>query len=529
MDSNETVSLIVPPEILEKIFSYLAMKDLLACSEVCLVWNRVADNKKLWRALVIENIGKGWLPHIESQEEKTSFSVTGYFDPVLDLNVQSHNDDDDDNNDSTPLLSSASVGSNNNTRLLSSLNPYKNIFLQRASLVHNWTSGVYNKYVLEPKKYGLTDFYRLRDLNYPSKAPQDCLYYPILGERYDKEKALLLIEIKEDPKIVCILSIFASSKKSYECVKRMCVMRNDVLWLTTNKVEYLSVTKQDTSTKKCGEPDSCASHCNKVITLKTWHHDKSKYHSYITIDNDYLAVSIGLSSYVWCKKTLILKFTCNLLDSGIRYKFPRLVTCFKDECMILCHNEPGTNVSVIEVFKIIDDKVEGELQMKRALDMDTGYFVADMECCANSIVIKASAGCLEGPPYSLVLELHSLEVSRSFHNVTSPFYFCEVGLQDLMMYDRSRFSFSCFNIPTKVFLERKLPGKQLLCHFSLLLENLAVIQTIESLEIWNWRKNAICHTIETDIGTRSRQINICTNKWFIIEKYEKIILYIGKI
>ena len=72
MASNSAPPLInrvLPPEMLEKIFSHLSHEDLNTVMLVCKTWNKVGEAPSLWSWIIIENLAQLPLKRLQACQE----------------------------------------------------------------------------------------------------------------------------------------------------------------------------------------------------------------------------------------------------------------------------------------------------------------------------------------------------------------------------------------------------------------------------------------------------------------------------
>ncbi|RZF32196.1 hypothetical protein LSTR_LSTR004059 [Laodelphax striatellus] len=294
------LAVVLPPEIVEKIFSHLQLRDLLACSEVSVSWYKHVSNVRLWRPFV-RGDEKYWLQKYQSKECN---NITSNFD--------------DESRGLNAIITADT---------LLPVNRYKNAIRQRNIIKHNWSHGIFESRTLMPQSCGLKAFSRI-EVEYPSLAPQDCLYHPILGTSENGEEGLYLIRLDAEPRIVYKLVENMNGVDAEEFV--VCVMRDYVVWVLGVTVQCLALQN--------GLENS------KVQTVGT------------VCDNEYIFLTMDIDNiiawshewvYVWDKETFELRLHRDLSpETTIRN------VCKSDGIIIISLFQYNKQVSTVEVTNI---------------------------------------------------------------------------------------------------------------------------------------------------------------------------------
>jgi hypothetical protein len=70
----------LPVELVGRIFSKLEQKDLIACSTVSKLWQRVSDQDEFWQRFVSKNFwnGKTWIKQLFAKDKKEAFIIASF-------------------------------------------------------------------------------------------------------------------------------------------------------------------------------------------------------------------------------------------------------------------------------------------------------------------------------------------------------------------------------------------------------------------------------------------------------------------
>ncbi|RZF32200.1 hypothetical protein LSTR_LSTR004063 [Laodelphax striatellus] len=422
----------LPPKIVEKIFSYLQLKDLLACSEVCVGWYRLANNVSLWEPFV-SNIENSWVSHSELRE---CDAITSNF---LD--------------DSQGLKSIFQF------KPLSALNPCKMFIRQRNFLKHNWVNGIYTEHCIQPKDFGLTKFSQVK-VEYPSKIAQDCLYYPILGTRKNGEEGLYLVRLDENPRIVHKLIETMDKKVEFHAA---CVMRDCMVWILGGTVQFFDLSSQleDSEVQTIGE-----------IGEKYWN---------LTMNVDYIVVWCEQSLYIWCKKTLDLKLSRKYQPDQVSALHR---VCLSNELLITC-------VRFVESgYTIETHSTKSNFESKFLRKFDTDIFKIIKSSKKSIIVGVFSRDRAENQVY--VLDNKTL--SKKFSQPITALGKLEVIDNLVLIYDGGICipdfkEMMKLNILTGECTQQGVSA--IAFQHSFVFDNILVTENYnsDSIEVWDWRKN----------------------------------------
>ncbi|XP_022201062.2 uncharacterized protein LOC111057899 [Nilaparvata lugens] len=474
------------PDLLEVIFSNLELKDLVACSGVNRAWNEAANSVKLWRKFVTKS-DLSWLP--------------------TNMNCELHS-----SSSSTPTDSNTSLNQSPSPTLPAS-NPYKQIIQQRNQLKYNWSHGCITEFNLVPTRYGLKPVDREigPNVEYTSSAPQDCIYYPVLGELENGEVVLKLFSFKSEVKLVCTLAVdFA-----LDSVSIVCVMRDFIVWLLEDgKVQYIALSTCD----KCSFKDC------KVQTLTPSliiNNTEDQY--FLTMDTNYIVASTCESLYVWNKKSLQLTLSrippmLGIEDGGFLGSYDANPIFLDDGYLILCYSDHLEHTILIEEYNL---KTNNKLSTKLTIEG-----VVEMVHCSGDFIVMITTVEEEGEEE----EFHKIFIQMRRKNDLNQLiysYYCGDN-RCMYKYVFVGNSFLFYNLETGDYEEIDISTgfrssmRQVGTNCELLgnlFDNLALISLDENeyTEVWDWKKNRRCVKLHSLRLGDCTFINAITAKWVMIQ------------
>ncbi|XP_022201329.2 uncharacterized protein LOC111058138 [Nilaparvata lugens] len=447
------------PEILEMIFSNLELRDLVACSGVNRAWNVAANTAKLWKKFLSKS-DLSWLP--------------------TNVNCELH--------------SSSITTDNNPSQSFPASNPYRNIIQQRNQVKHNWINGCFTSYDLDPSEYGwkLTS-YNTTAMEYPSNAPQDCAYYPVVG-KFSNTKFVNLFRFDTVLELVCRLPIDFEVNDVLVC----CVMRDFIAWLLKDgTVPYVTLPT-------C---DKCSFEQCQVKTLNFFTVTKPKgSECLLTMDANHIVISTFQFLKVWNKKSVELILSrcspTNFDESRPSVYYDEYPLYLDDGYIIKCYRTHIPDTTLIEEYNLeTNSKLPTEFTMRGT--------VTGVKCTGNCVVMKYYE--MEFYSFIQVRRKNDLKLIIFTYNCydDSNYTTYEIVGNSFLIYRLSLEDYEEIEISTGVRSPiRKLPVNCL--KVSNLFDSLALIRT-ECMEIWDWKRNCMGPKLHDS----NRLIIRATPKWII--------------